>query len=173
MQPRCGADSMFRFRDYTTYLAEFENEIWVRCPRCDRPVRSRRLDDRLTWRIACPHCSYTHTASRLAQHQKPMPWWTGNWWTEYRNHRGAVDPLFGLPLWLQVPCCGEVLWAYNEAHLEFLETYVRATIRERQGGKGNHHGMATRLPRWMKLAKHRAPILKQIQHLRDRLQTGP
>lgn len=98
-----------------------------------------------------------------------MPWWAGDWWTEYRNHNGAVDPLFGLPLWLQAPCCGHVLWAYNEPHLDFLEAYVRATLRERQGSKGNHHGIAIRLPRWMKLAHHRTPILKEIQSLRDKL----
>lgn len=158
----------FRFRDYTTYLSQFEQAIWVLCPRCNRPVLSRCLDQHLTWRIACPHCSYIKTASRNVK-QKPMPWWTDNWWTEYRKHNGAVDPLFGLPLWLQVPCCGHILWAYNEAHLDFLETYVRATLRERQGSKGNHHGIAVRLPRWMKIAHHRTPILKDLQHLRTQL----
>lgn len=157
-----------RFRDYTTYLAQFEQAIWVKCPRCDRPVLSRCLDQYLTWRIACSHCSYTKTATRLAT-QKPMPWWKGNWWTEHRKYNGAIDPIFGLPLWLQVPCCGEVLWAYNEAHLDFLEAYVSATLRERQGKKGYHHGIAIRLPRWMKLAHHRTPVLKGIQHLRETL----
>jgi DNA-directed RNA polymerase subunit RPC12/RpoP len=161
---------VFRFRDYTTCLSEFEQAIWVKCPRCDRPVLSRCLDQKLTWQIACPHCSYTRRASRVAKQQKPMPWWTGNWWTEHRKHNGAVDPLFGLPLWLQVPCCGEVLWAYNEAHLDFLESYISATIRERQGRKGNHHGIAIRLPRWIKLAHHRPLILKAVQQLRDKLQ---
>lgn len=161
---------MFRFRDYTTSLDQFEEAIWVKCPRCDRPVLSRCLDQKLTWRIACPHCSYIKTASRIAKYKKPMPWWTDGWWTEHRKYGGAVDPTFGLPLWLQVPCCGEVLWAYNEAHLDFLEAYISATIRERQEGKGNHHGIAVRLPRWMKLARHRNSIIKEIQKLRDKLQ---
>ncbi|MEP1060177.1 MULTISPECIES: hypothetical protein [Cyanophyceae] len=163
---------VFRFRDYITCLAEFEDAIWVLCPRCDRPVLSRCRDERLTWRIACPHCSYTRTASRASAQQKPMPWWTGTWWTEYRKYNSAVDPLFGLPLWLQVPCCGEVLWVYNEAHLHWLETYISATIRERQGSKGNHHSLAVRLPRWMKLASHRTQSLKQLQFLRHKLREG-
>lgn len=158
-----------RFRDYQTCLSEFEYAVWVRCPHCDRPVLSRCLDERITWRIACPHCSYTRTASRLAKQQKPMPWWIGTWWTEYQIYDGAVDPLFGLPLWLQVPCCSQVLWVYNEAHLDFLEAYIGATLRERQGSKGNHHSIAVRLPRWMKLAHHRTPILKAIQQLRQTL----
>lgn len=158
----------FRFRDYTTYLSQFEQEIWVVCPRCKGPVLSHCLQQNLTWRIACSHCSYIRTASRSSK-QQPMPWWTNNWWTEYRKYNGAVDPIFGLPLWLQVPCCGHILWAYNEPHLNFLETYVRAELRERQGTKGNHHGIAVRLPRWMKLSQHRIPILKEIQYLRNKL----
>lgn len=101
-----------------------------------------------------------------------MPWWTGTWWIEYRKYGGAVDPLFGLPLWLQVPCCGQILWVYNVEHLDLLEAYIRARVRERQGTKGNHHSIAVRLPRWMKLAHHRDPILKAIQHIRHKLQAG-
>lgn len=168
---------MTRFRDYETQLCQFEQEVWVRCPRCEatgsqsRPVLSRRIDSGTTWRIACFHCGYTKTASR-ADRKRQLPWWSGeNWWEEFRKYNGAVDPLFGLPLWLQVPCCGEVLWAYNAAHLDWLDRYIRATIRERQGGKGNHHSIAVRLPRWMKLARNRTPLLKGIQQLRHTLQT--
>lgn len=157
-----------RFRNYTTALSDFEQAVWVQCPRCNGPVLSRCMDERLTWRIACPDCSYIKTASRSAK-QKPMPWWTDGWWAEYRKHGGAVDPVFGLPLWLQVPCCGHVLWAYNGPHLRFLEAYVQTNIRERQGRKGNHHGIAVRLPRWMKLAHNRSSILKEIGYLRARL----
>jgi len=45
-----------------------------------------------------------------------------------------VDWYFHLPLWLQTPCCGETLWAYNAAHLTFLEDFVRATLREHARG---------------------------------------
>lgn len=157
-----------RFRDYTTVLAAFEQEVWVQCPQCQRVARSRCLDQNLTWRLTCLHCAYTHTASRRAKQQRPMPWWTQSWWGERQKYGGAVDPLFGLPLWLQTPCCGYVLWAYNEAHLDWLAQYIGATLRERQGSKGNHHAIAVRLPRWMKLAKHRDMLLKGIQHLKDK-----
>src|ERR1700690_3075025 len=30
----------------------------------------------------------------------------------------AVDPTFGLPLWLQVSCCDHTLWALTKEHLE-------------------------------------------------------
>lgn len=158
-----------RFRDYTTHLSEFEQEVWVLCPRCQAPTLSRCLEPNSTWRIACPHCSYTRTASRRGR-ERSQPWWSGTWWTEYRKYNGAVDPLFGLPLWLQVPCCGQVLWAYNTAHLNFLTAYIEATLRERQGSKGSHHSIAVRLPRWMKLARNREPLLKGIRQLQEKLE---
>lgn len=158
-----------RFRDYTTSLDAFEQEIWVQCPRCQQAVLSRCLEPRLTWRIACGHCGNVQTACRKASQRRDWPWWKGSWWDAHRRSEGAIDPLFGLPLWFQQPCCGHVLWAYNVAHLDFLEQYVGATLRERQGTKGNHHGIAVRLPRWMKQAKHRAAILKTITELRVRL----
>jgi hypothetical protein len=43
----------------------------------------------------------------------------------------ARDPYFGLPLSLQTPCVGNILWAWNEAHRTFLENYVAAALRER------------------------------------------
>jgi hypothetical protein len=43
-----------------------------------------------------------------------------------------VDWYFRLPLWLQISCCGETLWAYNLKHLEIIEQYVSAKLRERK-----------------------------------------
>lgn len=157
-----------RFRDYDTALSNFEREVWVSCPQCQQAARSLCFDQAVSWRVTCTHCAYSKTASRRASQRRPMPWWRTDWWGEYRQQAGAIDPLFGLPLWLQTPCCGHVLWAYNADHLDFLEGYIAATIRERQGGKGNHHGIAVRLPRWMKLAKHRPELLKAIQKLQQR-----
>ncbi|MGI5171658.1 hypothetical protein ACQEU3_45665 [Spirillospora sp. CA-253888] len=34
------------------------------------------------------------------------------------------------PLWLQRSCCGHVLWAYNVRHLDLLESYAAAKLRE-------------------------------------------
>ncbi|MEW9532434.1 hypothetical protein AB0B72_28180, partial [Microbispora sp. NPDC049125] len=47
------------------------------------------------------------------------------------RYRSAQDPFFGLHLWLQTPCCGNVLWAYNIRHLDLLEGYIGADLRER------------------------------------------
>ncbi|MEH2025298.1 MAG: hypothetical protein V7K62_17220 [Nostoc sp.] len=77
-----------------------------------------------------------------------------------------------MPLWIQISCCGQVLWAYNEAHLNFLESYVQSRLRERlpDDSLGWHNGsLASRLPRWIKLTQHREKVLEKIQQLKHRL----
>ncbi|HEY9661341.1 MAG TPA: hypothetical protein V6C65_23035 [Allocoleopsis sp.] len=141
-----------RFRDYKTHLYQFTKTVLVQCPQCDRCARSTYIQDQSVWQVTCIQCSYAKTAVSKTKRYV------------------AIDPVFSLPLWLQTPCCGELLWAYNADHLNFLERYVQATIRERQGSKGGHHSIAVRLPRWMKLAKNRNSILKNIQRLKGRLE---
>lgn len=58
-----------------------------------------------------------------------------------------------------------MLWAYNAEHLNLLETYVFARLRER----GQHMGSQTlveRLPAWIKNGRHRAEVLDAIGQLR-------
>lgn len=73
---------------------------------------------------------------------------------------GGTDPYFGLPLWLRAEVRGEQLWAYNRDHLAFLDTYVRAAMRQRAPNKNS--SLASRLPRWMKAAASRRDVLKAI-----------
>jgi ribosomal protein S27E len=78
-----------------------------------------------------------------------------------------LDPGFGMDLLLQTVCVGEVLWAYNARHLNFLADYVRATLRERSA---NHNStLASRLPVWMKAAGNRRAVMRSIHHLRAEL----
>lgn len=75
----------------------------------------------------------------------------------------AIDPHFGLPLLLAVTSRHGVVWAYNERHLGELQAYVGATLRTRQGsGNGS---LFSRLPAWMKAAKHRTEMLKSFARL--------
>ncbi|PRX98842.1 hypothetical protein [Allonocardiopsis opalescens] len=71
-----------------------------------------------------------------------------------------VDRLFGLPLWLQTPCAGHVLWAVNRRHLDYLDAYLTA----------RHRDIATlslgdRLPRWMTSAKNRDAVGRALTRL--------
>jgi hypothetical protein len=85
----------------------------------------------------------------------------------------VCDDYFELPLWLQTPCRGEALWAYNDHHLSFLENLVGARLRER--GRHEKYGwsngsLISRLPTWIKAGKNRADVLKGLSRLRRRLQ---
>ncbi|MBB3734015.1 hypothetical protein [Nonomuraea dietziae] len=73
----------------------------------------------------------------------------------------------GLELWLQTPCRNHVLWAYDAEHLDFLERYVRAFIREREPNRNG--SLASRLPAWLKDAKNRDLVLARCATLRVRL----
>jgi hypothetical protein len=147
-----------RFVDDRESVHDFTDEILVVCPACGGcarvlPVQSeapgRAPGRRLVCR--CGHIRETAPGSiRLAAGQ---------------------DGYFGLPLWLSAPCCGETLWAFNQPHLDFLERYVGATLREsvRDSDFGwSNQSLASRLPGWVKDAKNRPKILRAIRRLRER-----
>lgn len=76
------------------------------------------------------------------------------------------------PLWLETNCCGHKLWAYNLEHLNYIESFVRANLREnyydeRIGWK--NQSLASRLPKWMKKSSNREAILKSIGILKRRI----
>jgi hypothetical protein len=119
-----------RFIDEGQKLYDFADLFYVRCPHCSGCARvlcfpnnrdessgraahvprfARLFDPR---RLSCPECGYTKD-------------WRGRGITR----RNGYDWYFGLPLWLQAPCCGSTLWAFNEAHLNYLERFVAATQR--------------------------------------------
>jgi hypothetical protein len=60
-------------------------------------------------------------------------------------------------------CAGNVLWALDEVHLDFLERYVSATLREQGRGNGS---LASRLPRWIKAAENRGVVSAGLARLR-------
>jgi hypothetical protein len=72
----------------------------------------------------------------------------------------------GLELWLRTPCEGRVLWAYDAAHLDFLERYVAAGLREQEPGNTS---LASRLPAWIKSRKNRAAVGRGLKRLRAML----
>ena len=149
-----------RFIDDGELIYEFGDEFLVVCPRCGGKARVRREpagSDKLGARLVaprrfvclnCPHRAY----------------WPG---------RGAIgvggrhDWYFRLPLWLEISCCGRALWAYNEKHLEFIESYVAAKLRRRRPLRNK--SVASRFPQWMTSGKNRGEILRAIGKLRQKL----
>ena len=153
------------FKETGQSIYEFTGEMFVHCPRCDKcativiwPPDAR---DQIKYavgillapkRLICKYCGYVKDT-------QPPPWDFNSWWYSLR------DPYFGSSLWLQTSCCGEVLWAFNKEHLDFLEEFVGAGLREAYP----NGTMASRLPEWMKRAKNREDVLKCIRKLRAML----
>ncbi len=154
-----------RFHDLGQTLEDFRRVYIVRCPQCGGraqvvPLAGDTLAVAVPRRLVCPHCGLTK--DRAAQTYPP------------REQDAWYDQL---ELWLQTPCCGETLWAYNKEHLDFLEQYVAATLRERTHPDGTTRSqtparnstLASRLPAWIKSAKNREAVLKGIGKLRQML----
>ncbi|AYF32149.1 hypothetical protein CSH63_32860 [Micromonospora tulbaghiae] len=158
-----------RFRDPRNWLGGLAaGEVLVRCPRCaerasvlpcPEEADGTRHDVWLRRRLSCLGCAYTALweAPRLANNARAFP-----------EFSGPNDPYFGQPLWLSIECRGRVLWAYNAEHLDLLEAYVSAQLRER----GQYMGSQTlveRLPAWVKEGRHRAEVRGAIGQLRATL----
>ncbi|MFD2725028.1 hypothetical protein [Hyunsoonleella rubra] len=81
---------------------------------------------------------------------------------------GGIDPFFHLPLWLTENISGNLFWAYNIDHIEFLEKHIQAKLRERNGIKYRNKSIGSRLPKWMVSKKNRDSILKTINKLKSK-----
>ncbi len=144
-----------RFLDKGIRLYEFGDEFLVVCPKCKGmgkviPIStSEKLSIQLfsPRKFICLNCVYRDT-------------WNGNQISIGDN----FDWYFRFPLWLQISCCNQTLWAYNFKHLEIIEQYVAAKLRERT--KKGRNSFVHKLPNWLKLAKNRDEILKAIGKLR-------
>lgn len=70
---------------------------------------------------------------------------------------------------IQIKCCGEILWANNFEHLDFIEKYVAAKLRERKPNV--NRSVASRLPSWIKDKSNRDKILKAISKFKKEFGT--
>ncbi|WP_185734848.1 hypothetical protein [Micromonospora globispora] len=160
-----------RFRDPKYWLRSLAaGEIFVHCPRCagwasilpdpDPDPESAGRSRHHVWlrrRLSCLGCAYLdvwHLLAAQGDNARTLP-----------EFSGPNDPYFGLPLWLSIDCRGRVLWAYNAEHLDLLEAYVSARLRERGRDMGSQT-LVERLPAWIKDGKHRADVLEGIGRLR-------
>lgn len=144
----------------------FVDEFEVVCPFCSGRARVVPDGTHRRARLTCLQCG----RSRQQASMRPGVLTSrraSRWPANHYAIGDAADPWFHLPLWLQAPCAGHVLWAFNARHLEFLRVYVAATTRDRytRGGLSRNSLLTSRLPRWMKLARHRAAVLAAIEKI--------
>lgn len=85
-------------------------------------------------------------------------------WRIVSDLRNPRDPHFGLQLWLQSGFDGSVLWAYNTAHLDFLEEYISSKLREEK--VVSPRALSQTMPSFIMKASNRAKLLKLISKMR-------
>lgn len=136
---------MTRYRDTGETLHGLRSEVLVVCPACGGCARVA------SERGVCPSCAWTAVPSR-----KSLAYGTPH------------DPYLDLPLWLTTRVGDETLWAFNAEHLDLLDAYVSATLRERVADRTGVT-LVERLPAWVKSAKNRDTVLAGIARLRERL----
>ena len=133
-------------------------------------MSERHLDPRISgwgmgpteeypWAVVCPRCE--HRAQRIVRRL-------------VCTHCALDRTSASRPeaLWLETDCCGERLFAVNERHLELLEGYLLAGLRERRRDPvqgWSNQSVTSRLPRWMKAAKNRDEVRRALLRLRERL----
>jgi len=109
-------------------LEDFLNEFLIRCPHCAQPARVYRTKHTAAATVVKLNCSSCGTgkiwqekrrAKRLTAEEENR--------FQFAGEQGViigqpVDAYFHEALWLQIPFAGNVLWAYNAAHLRHLQT---------------------------------------------------
>lgn len=138
---------MTRHRDSGACLCDLAaTPVLVTCPSCN--ARAVVNSDRLT----CTTCAHVRPYKRT--------------WCWETSH-------FIPDLWLQTPCAGHTLWALNTEHLDLLESYAGATLREDPlPSSVRRMTILAKLPAWLKSAKHRDEVQRAIRRLRTRADTN-
>jgi hypothetical protein len=159
---------------YQKFLFEFiKLDILVCCPACSKKAIVKSGDfefgnsEEGDLKVICLHCGFNKKLTDKSDSDINA----ANGKSGGRRHYvigAAVDPFFGLPLWLKTDFEKYTLWAYNFEHLEFLYHHIGAKLRERNGQALFNSSLGSRLPGWMTLKKHRAALLKKIEALKDK-----
>lgn len=141
--------SEMRFKDSGERIYDFlfNQYILIECTGCKKCAKGiRKNDSSFGYTIQCKYCGIL---------SNPM---IGSW---------GNGTFMGLNLWLRTNCCGNLLWAYNKEHLDFLDGYVKSSLRERI--PNINQSLASRLPDWIKSRKNRKELSKGIHKLYSRL----
>lgn len=136
-----------RFKDTGEAIFDFFDKVLVVCSRCKSCAKVIGNPYKTNPKFVCEMCGLTRSISVVSY--------------------GDSAEYCGLSLWLKGRCCGNILWAYNEEHLDYIENYVAASIREQI--PNINQSLASRLPNWIKSSKNRESILNCIVKLRKKL----
>lgn len=82
----------------------------------------------------------------------------------------GIDFFTDGPLWLKIPCHKNVLWILNREHLDFMEQFISADLREERMEERSSRRLSSALPRWMLSGKNRDDVVRCLKKLREKLE---
>ena len=102
----------------------------------------------------CPHCNFQ-------EEWKPK---VKKYILYSKIDDGLVrEQTYNFPLWFQEEVNKEIFWAYNQNHIDYLERYIQAGLRERNSKINYNSSLVSRLPQFVKAAKNRDKLLKILK----------
>ncbi len=144
-----------RFQDQNHRLSHFQDHVDVVCPGCGKKATATADYEKKEARINCMHCGYskiTGTAIEVLG---------------MRGHlKVAANEYFDAELWYMAPFKSEEFVAFNREHLDYLEAYISATLREHKDR--THFTLLEKLPRFYHEAKNRDALLKLVAKLQNK-----
>ncbi|SFI61202.1 hypothetical protein SAMN05421638_0259 [Kaistella treverensis] len=144
-----------RFQDQNHRLSHFQDHVDVVCRGCGKNATATADHDKKEARMYCLQCGYSKTVSTSV---------------EVAGIRGdlqiAAHEYFGAKLWFAAPFKSEEFFAFNREHLDYLEAYISATLREHT--ERSHFTLLEKLPRFYHEAKNREALLKLIAKLKTK-----
>jgi len=153
---RLACEKCFHVENQGHWYGSMTAHVLVNCRECHQKIFRRAIVDG-QWaklKTICENCGdICEYEAKLSHH--------------FKHHGLMCDRVFGLTLWLQKSFGDDLFWAYNMEHLNLLEQYVQAKLRERGiKNKGSKNSlMFSRLPEFIKSAKNRDAMLKLINEL--------
>lgn len=81
----------------------------------------------------------------------------------HSDGNNKTEAWFNTELWYQKEIGRNLFWAYNLEHIDYLQKYIQADLRERNSKVNVGGTMVTRLPMFVKEARNREKLLKIIE----------
>ena len=137
-------------------------KVTAQCTSTGRYFHTSVPDDKIHGqkiRIKCPYCEEL-VVGDVSDTEKQMV---------FENIRHAEDPYFHYPLYFQADYRGNIIWAFNREHLQYLIDYLSADIRtvpfDFYKTYKTMRSQSDMLPAFMKTAKNREGIVKLLRKL--------
>lgn len=142
-----------RFQDQNFRLSHFQEEVAVACPKCEKKALAAVNYEDKKAKLTCIHCGFREVKEALLTH------------LGHTNHfKAPASDYFDVEPWYVASFKNDIFFAYNEAHLLYLEQYIEAKLREHKDR--SHFTLLEKLPKFYHEAKNREPLLKLIYKLK-------